>query len=193
MPPITEAKKQSNKRYREANKEAIAEKGKEYREANKEAIANYKKEYHEANKEAIAEQKKEYREANREAITEKNNLYRKRAYDPTNPDNLDRYLLKKRRNALSKSKAENKQTTFCTEEEWLEHYHSFNGHCARTGVPFDFSNPLLRPSADRVDAGGDYVPSNIQWVIWGYNNMRKDMDAEEFHGHWERFEGALGF
>jgi len=130
---------------------------------------------------------KQYREANREAILEKKR--RKREQDMF--ENVNKYILQKRGDAIRGKK--NKETKFCTEEEWLKHYHSFNGHCVRTGVQFDFSNPLLRPSADRIDAGGDYVPSNIQWVIWGYNNMRSNMDAEEFHGHWKRFEGALGF
>ena len=62
--------------YREANKEAIAEKTKEYRELNKEAIAEKQKEYRELNKEAIAEKKKEYNDLNKEAIAEK----KKKAY-----------------------------------------------------------------------------------------------------------------
>ena len=67
---------QSDKAYREANKEAIAERKKAYREANKEAIIEYKKAYYKANREAIAEKERAHYLANREAILETNKAYR---------------------------------------------------------------------------------------------------------------------
>lgn len=49
-----------NRKYRESNKERIAEYHREYRAANKERIAEYQRAYRAANKERIAEQKREY-------------------------------------------------------------------------------------------------------------------------------------
>ena len=54
-------RKESQKKYRENNKEKIAERTKEYRDNNKEKIAERKKEYRDNNKEKIAEQGKKYR------------------------------------------------------------------------------------------------------------------------------------
>jgi hypothetical protein len=67
-----EKKRQYDKAYYEANKEAIAERNKAYREANKEAIAERNKAYYEANKEAM----KAYREANKEARAESYKAWR---------------------------------------------------------------------------------------------------------------------
>jgi hypothetical protein len=67
-----ERRKESDKKYYEANKQKIKEQKKEYREANKEKIKEQKKEYHVKNKERIKEQKKEYREKNKEKIKEYN-------------------------------------------------------------------------------------------------------------------------
>ena len=61
----------SQKEYRGANKDTIAEKGKEYRHVNGGKIAEKSKEYREANKDAIAEKKKEYRESHRKELSEK--------------------------------------------------------------------------------------------------------------------------
>jgi len=62
--------KESQKVYKEKNKEQIKEAIKEYREANKERIKEQKKEYYETNKEQINDKAKEYREANKERIKE---------------------------------------------------------------------------------------------------------------------------
>jgi len=52
-------RKETGKKYRENNKEKIAERKKNYYENNKEKIAERKKKYRETNKEKIAERKKE--------------------------------------------------------------------------------------------------------------------------------------
>jgi 5-methylcytosine-specific restriction endonuclease McrA len=63
------------RKYREANKAAIAERDRKYREANKAAIAERMREWREANKAAIAEKVREYYEANKVAIADKNRGY----------------------------------------------------------------------------------------------------------------------
>jgi hypothetical protein len=66
--------KEGMKAYREANKEAIAEKAKVYRETNKETIAKNLK----ATKEKRLEKAKEYYEANKETIKERNKAYKQK-------------------------------------------------------------------------------------------------------------------
>ena len=62
---------ENTKKYRESNKEKIAEREKTYRENNKEQIAEKKKEYREENREQIQKKEKEYREKNKERLSEK--------------------------------------------------------------------------------------------------------------------------
>ena len=64
------------RRYHEANKEAVAEQKRQYREANKEAVAEQYRRYSKANKEALAEKHRRWREANKEAVTEQQRQYR---------------------------------------------------------------------------------------------------------------------
>ena len=66
----TKDRKEYFKRYREQNKEKIAEYKREYYQENKEKI----KKYREENKEKIAEQKKKYREENKEKRQNKCNM-----------------------------------------------------------------------------------------------------------------------
>ena len=58
------------RRYREANKEKVAEQQRRYREANKEKLAEQKRRYYEANKGKVAEQQRRYYEANKEKVAE---------------------------------------------------------------------------------------------------------------------------
>jgi len=64
MPLSAEEKRirklEAQKKWREKNKEKIAERKKEYQKENKEKIAEYNKEYKKENKEKIAEYQKEY-------------------------------------------------------------------------------------------------------------------------------------
>ena len=80
----TKDRKEYFKRYREQNKEKIAEykreyyqenkeKIKKYREENKEKLAEYKREYYQENKEKIAGKNKKYREENKEKRQNKHN------------------------------------------------------------------------------------------------------------------------
>ena len=81
-----------NRKYREANKEKIAEHGRKYREENKEQIAEYNRKRYEANKEKIAEQHRKYYAANPEKLREKNRKYREE-----NPEKIAAVRAKRRR------------------------------------------------------------------------------------------------
>tara|TARA_R110002126_G_C10195957_1_gene476406 strand:+ start:55 stop:627 length:573 start_codon:yes stop_codon:yes gene_type:complete len=74
--PYTREQAESQKKYREANKEKLAEKNRKYREANREKLAEAKKQYRENNKEKINEAIKQYRENNKEKLAEAKKQYR---------------------------------------------------------------------------------------------------------------------
>jgi len=186
---------QNIKRYREENPEKIANQIRKCNKKHKDKRTATKKVYYDKNREAILEQKKIYRAdtktsrtaynkqywaANKDKLCKQNKAYR----DPTDSNNIERYIKLKRSTAVSHPK--NTDTKVCSEQEWYDHYLKSNGYCARTGLEFDFSNQLLRPSADRIIAGGDYTVDNIQWVVCMYNIMRKDRDADEFDIDWGR-------
>lgn len=63
------------KKYREEHKEEKAEYDKKYREEHKEEIKEYKKNYYEENKEEIAVKTKNYREDNKEKIAKRKKIY----------------------------------------------------------------------------------------------------------------------
>ena len=63
------------KKYRENNKEKLAEGSRRYYEDNKEKIAEDKKKYYEDNKEKIAEDRKKYYEDNKEKLVEGSRKY----------------------------------------------------------------------------------------------------------------------
>ena len=70
-------RKQSDKLYREKNKEILLAKNKEYRETHKEEIKITKQKYRESHKEEI----KEYRLENKEKLTEHRRLWAKEKYN----------------------------------------------------------------------------------------------------------------
>jgi len=71
-----EANREYGKLYRKDNREPIAERVKLWREANREPLAERQKRYREANREPIAERNKQYYEANREPLAERGKQYR---------------------------------------------------------------------------------------------------------------------
>lgn len=66
---------QQTKKYKEEHKEVIAEQMKKYREENKEKISQKTKEYRENNKEKYQEWQKAWREKNKESSKEKRKIY----------------------------------------------------------------------------------------------------------------------
>ena len=67
---------ETQKEYREVNKEQILEKNKDYRQAHREKILEKQKEWYEANRDKLKEKAKEYHHAHREEILEKQKEYR---------------------------------------------------------------------------------------------------------------------
>lgn len=74
-------KKQSDKNYRENNKEKIAKQNKQYYEKNKDKVLVQCEIYRNNNKEKIYETQKEYRKNNKDLIIEKKKLYREKNKD----------------------------------------------------------------------------------------------------------------
>ena len=73
-----------DKRYKAANKVAIAARNKKYKADNKEAIIEYQKKHYEANKEALLASQKKYNADNKEHIAARKKKYyqdNKAAYD----------------------------------------------------------------------------------------------------------------
>lgn len=69
---------EQQRRYYEANREAVKDRSRRYQEVNREAIAERKRLYYGANREAVAEQKRRHYEANREAARARNHVRRAR-------------------------------------------------------------------------------------------------------------------
>ena len=85
------AKKEEQRKYREANKDAI----REYRQDNKDAIAEYDREYRKANKDALKEQRRERYEANKDAILEQQREYQQANKDAIKEQKRDYYKANK--------------------------------------------------------------------------------------------------
>jgi hypothetical protein len=75
MARTKEQQSEYNKRYKAANKVAIAASNKKYRADNKEATLEYNKKYYQAHKEAILASQKKHYEANKEAVLERQKKY----------------------------------------------------------------------------------------------------------------------
>lgn len=99
---ITEDERQANKKaitekFREENKEYLAQQTKKYKEEHKEVIAEQMKKYREENKEKIYQKTKEYRENNKEKHQEWQQVWR---------ENNKELLKEKRKIYDAKKKAE---------------------------------------------------------------------------------------
>lgn len=159
--------KEAKASYRNANKEATAERDKVYYQANKEFITKQMSVYRQANKEAIAEYAKAYRAANRETLLEREKAYKK--------DNRPLY------NALSaKRKATKlKATPAWADSEVIKGMYQLAAIFNRTGmnlhvdhiVPLqsDFvcglhceANLQLMPASDNISKGNRYWPDMSQ-------------------------------
>ena len=109
---MSEARKEYQKQYYEANKEANKEKLKEYKkqyyEANKEKIKERAKKHYEANKEKLKGRHKKFREANKEKIKERDKQYRE-----ANKEKIkkNREANKERKNQYQSQKRKTKRKT----------------------------------------------------------------------------------
>jgi hypothetical protein len=157
-----EKKRQYDKAYYEANKEAIAERNKAYREANKEAIAERNKAYYEANKEAM----KAYREANKEARAE--------SYKAWREDNKEARAERQSKHRALKRNAVPKFLRNCEEEKKrLKKVYKLRQVLSdATGIVYHVDH--MWPLSD----GGPHWSGNLQ-VITAQENMSKFTSVDE--------------
>ena len=88
---VTAEKFAEKRKYREENKEKVAEYKRKHYEANKEKVAEYKRKHYEANRENIAEKARKYREANKEEVAESQRKYREANKEKIAEMNRKRY------------------------------------------------------------------------------------------------------
>ena len=123
-------RKEYQRKYRQENKEKLAQKAREYRLKNKEKVQARKKEYADAHKEEKAEYDRQYRAKNRERLNQQSREYRQRnekyikeqqkEYREKNPNKNRNYQLKRNYNL--------------TPEQYDEMYSNQHGRCAICGV-----------------------------------------------------------
>jgi len=107
--------KECERKYRQENKERIAEHKRKYRQENKERIAEHKRKYRQENKERIAEHKRKYRQENKEG--DQLNCMRRRARKRQLPDDLTL----EQRNAVLGHFNSSCALTGCTDGIHLDH------------------------------------------------------------------------
>jgi hypothetical protein len=89
--------KDCEKKYREDNKKAIAERNKQYKKDNKEKVLFWNKKYREANKEKITESRKKYLQKNKDRVA----IFKKK-YQDNKRKNDSFYSFKQRTRNLIK-------------------------------------------------------------------------------------------
>ena len=123
--PYTREQAESQKKYRENNKEKMAEKNRKYWEANREKLAEKGKKYHEANKEKRNENQKKYYEANKEKMNEKNRKYHEanrekiKQYNQTPIGKRNRRIVKWRSRGIKLPEEYGENWDIFYEEEYL--------------------------------------------------------------------------
>ena len=85
------------RKYYQENKERIAEYTRKYRQENKESIAGYHRKRYEENRASIAEQKRKYHEKNRASILEKHRKY----YEKNRASSLEYHRKRRKENRSS--------------------------------------------------------------------------------------------
>lgn len=204
MGDIKEVKKkvtpaESNKRYRENNKEKIAEARKLYRENNKEKIAEVMKLYYENNKEKITEARKLYIKNNKEKVAARYKLYyennrerknktNRRWYEKTTEvssyDDIDiswaRVKLHKIKGSLKKRSHLNLSVTLTAED-------------IIGLVPKDLTCPVYKElfifkgssqwnlSFDRIDNNKGYTKDNVVVVSNRVNRIKSVANVKELY------------
>lgn len=128
---------QTNKLYYKNNKEKIKEKHKKYYEDNKEKINKANKRYYEENKEEMLKKMKEYKENNKEELKEKCKEYYKnnkeerlkyqKQWAKENPDKIFNNRLKYR--GLKEN-----QGSGISKNQWYEMMNFFGWCCAYSGI-----------------------------------------------------------
>jgi len=67
-----------------------------------------------------------------------------------------------------------------SEEILTKIYEKQNKCCALSGMAFDMSEELYRPSLDRIDSNKPYTTDNIQLVLFIVNKMKRELKESEF-------------
>jgi len=93
------------RKYRQENKERIAEKDRKYKQENKERIAEYQIKYQQENEERIAEYTRKYKQENKEIIAERDRKYRQE-----NKEHFRKYR-QENKERMRKYRQENKERT----------------------------------------------------------------------------------
>jgi 5-methylcytosine-specific restriction endonuclease McrA len=125
-----------NRKYKQANKEAIREKDREYYKANRDSRIAYVRKYYQDNKEKSDNQKRQYRKANRKAVNERDRKWREKNREKVaesnkrsrnkNPENSRIVLARRRARKLGLP------DTFTT-KQWFACLEYFNHTCAVCG------------------------------------------------------------
>ena len=143
------------KRYRETNKEKVAESHKQYYEANKERIAKRDKQYYEANRDRKAKYGKQYRQSPQGQVTIFNKHHRRRT-------------------------KEEQQGNGITKDQWLELMSFFDWKCAYSGETLTKDTR----SIDHVvplNSNGDNMIWNCVPMKINYNSSKHAKDMLEWY------------
>lgn len=185
-----------DRRYRENNKEKIADHKKVYREKNKELIAEKKRRYREANIKRLNEKSHQYYQENREVFAERNRLYREenkeaiaerhRQYYRENREKMRAYYERWRKNNRDATRVHDRKRQAAKKgdsglrdvNELWDLYYSQDGLCAYCETPLfgdfhiDHMQPLSRNGADNW--------SNYAITCPPCNQRKHAKTAEEF-------------
>lgn len=162
------ARRESQRKWAEKNKEKISKRQAEYCQINKEKIAKRQAEYYQNNKEKIAEYNAEYNQNNKEKIAKRNSEYGGK-YRLT-PFGRASNLLK----AYSRSdKKYNRGECTLTPDWIIEHIFSQPCHyCGRTD--------WLKIGCDRIDNSLPHIPDNVVPCCTECNTKRGTTPYEEY-------------
>lgn len=134
-----------HKKYNQKNKVSIAEQQKQYEKVNKKPIAERRARYYEVNKETISERQKQYYEVNKESISKHSKQYKQ--------DNRDKFnIYTQKRRALQRG-----LSATLTVRQWEDVKLHFDNKCCYCGKEL----PLTQEHFVPVKKGGEYTINNI--------------------------------
>ena len=143
------------KRYRETNKEKVAESHKQYYEANKEKIAKRDKQYYEANRDRKAKYGKQYRQSPQGQVTIFNKHHRRRT-------------------------KEGQQGTGITKDQWSEMMSFFDWKCAYSGETLTKDTRSIDHIVP-LNSNGDNMIWNCVPMTRSLNSSKNDKDMLEWY------------
>ena len=195
------------KRYREKNKERIAERKKEYYQENKDHVAECGKKYRQNNKEKISQQKKEYYQNNKikhaewraEYYQNNKESFKKRYKDNEEERKETRMQYRERNpiavqaselsNSVRKRAKKNKIPidldfiSFPNMLDWLKHQPRCE--CCKVMFNMGYKNGKKgprndSPSIDKFHPDKGYVKGNVFLICWRCNKLKSDGTIREF-------------